>query len=153
MTIRELVASYPTKITYRRWFATLIDFFILWMLIAAIGAFIRNYSLGEALLLVFGVSVVYYIFTERLVGQTIGKAACRIVVVDENGKRPKLWPIVLRTLTRFVELNPLLFGCLPALVFVNFSKFKQRLGDRLAGTYVVFKKDLPVLPTAEMRTA
>lgn len=147
MTIRELVASYPTKITYRRWFATLIDFVFLWMVIAAIGAFMPNYSVGEALLLVFGISVVYYISTESLFGQTLGKAVCRIVVVDEDGKRPTVGAVVLRTLTRFLELNPLLFGGLPALVFVNFSRVKQRLGDKLAGTFVVFKKDLPVSGT------
>ncbi|MCP3963087.1 MAG: hypothetical protein GY719_35050 [bacterium] len=43
----------------------------------------------------------------------------------------------MRTLLRVFEVNPLLFGSLPAGLLVAFTKKHQRLGDSLAGTVVV----------------
>jgi len=47
--------------------------------------------------------------------------------------------------TRLVEVNPLLLGGLPAGIAVAMSRRRQRLGDMLAGTYVVRRKDLAAI--------
>jgi uncharacterized RDD family membrane protein YckC len=44
---------------------------------------------------------------------------------------------LIRTLTRIIEANPLLFGGLPAGIVVMSSERRQRLGDTLAGTIVI----------------
>ena len=48
----------------------------------------------------------------------------------------------MRTLLRLFEVNPLLLGGIPAAIAVLCSKNRQRLGDMLAGTYVIRTKDL-----------
>jgi uncharacterized RDD family membrane protein YckC len=74
---------------------------------------------------------------EWLTGRTIGKLLLGIVVVRFDGGRTRFWQILVRTLLRVVEVNPVLFGALPAGVLVLVSPNRQRLGDRLAGTVVV----------------
>jgi uncharacterized RDD family membrane protein YckC len=41
---------------------------------------------------------------------------------------------------RIIEVNPLLFGGIPAGIAVILSRRKQRIGDLLAGTVVVSDK-------------
>jgi uncharacterized RDD family membrane protein YckC len=45
--------------------------------------------------------------------------------------------VLVRTLLRLLEANPLLFGGLPAGVAILLSGRNQRLGDLAAGTMVV----------------
>ena len=85
----------------------------------------------------------YYIVMESVFARTIGKFVQRVVVVNDEGGKPSLAAVFLRTLTRLVEVNPILFGALPAGLIANFSKSHQRLGDLLAGTFVVATADLP----------
>nr|QQZ49185.1 hypothetical protein JKL49_18910 [Phenylobacterium glaciei] len=63
-------------------------------------------------------------------------------MVDAQGQRPAIWRVIVRTLTRLIEANPFLLGGIPAGLIANFTKRRQRLGDLLAGTYVVPVKDL-----------
>jgi len=50
------------------------------------------------------------------------------------------WQALIRTVTRVVEVNPILFGALPAILLIKFSKRGQRFGEMLSGTIVVPRK-------------
>jgi uncharacterized RDD family membrane protein YckC len=92
--------------------------------------------------------LLYYVVLETTTGRSLGKFMTGIVVVNERGERPALVPVLIRTATRLLEVNPVLFGGFPAGVIADRSAAKQRLGDMLAHTYVVFTRDLPRLTEA-----
>jgi uncharacterized RDD family membrane protein YckC len=70
-------------------------------------------------------------------------------VVDKAGKRPGLGRATVRTLLRLVEVNPFLIGGLPAGLVAANTKAHQRIGDLLAGTYVVPLKELRAAASAD----
>jgi uncharacterized RDD family membrane protein YckC len=86
--------------------------------------------------------VAYFVALEAIFGRTLGKLITGTVVVDRDGRPPGLAGAVTRTVLRLVEVNPLLMGGLPAGIAVLATERHQRLGDLLAETYVVRKKDL-----------
>jgi uncharacterized RDD family membrane protein YckC len=110
-------------------------FFFGWIKVAWLGVL-----LGVLFLLA------YFPVTEGLWGQSLGKLILGLVVVDEKGDRPGLLRAAGRTLTRLVEVNPLLLGGIPAGVTVALNDKRQRLGDMLAGTYVISKAEWNRLP-------
>ncbi len=79
----------------------------------------------------------YFFLLEGLFGRTIGKLLMGLVVIQFNGQRCTWWQAFVRTLLRPLEVNPVLLGALPAAICVVFSKNRQRIGDKLAGTVVV----------------
>jgi uncharacterized RDD family membrane protein YckC len=85
----------------------------------------------------------YYFLPEWLIGSTPGKLLFGLVVRQANGKACRAHQIGIRTLLRFVEVNPLLLGAIPAGIAVWCTKRGQRIGDILAGTVVVQGFDLP----------
>mgnify|MGYP000963484384 CR=1 FL=1 len=68
-------------------------------------------------------------------GQTVGKRAFRLRVVDAQGLRLNPGQIILRNLLRVVDVLPA--GYLLGGVAMLFSPLSQRLGDLAAGTVVV----------------
>ena len=87
--------------------------------------------------------VCYYFLSEWLLGGTPGKLFFGLVVRQISGEACTASQIGIRTLLRFLEVNPLLFGALPAGIAVWWTKRGQRIGDILAGTVVVQRYDLP----------
>lgn len=79
----------------------------------------------------------YYFASEALFSRTVGKWVMGLIVVNYDGSKPSRRAIAVRTLFRFIEVNPLLLGALPAALSVIFSKHRQRWGDRYAKTLVV----------------
>jgi uncharacterized RDD family membrane protein YckC len=75
-------------------------------------------------------------------GQTVGKRALGLRVIQESGVRIGFYHAALRNLARPVDRLPLLYlvGGLTALA----SRSHQRLGDMLAGTIVVRERRLKV---------
>jgi uncharacterized RDD family membrane protein YckC len=75
-------------------------------------------------------------------GQTVGKRALHLRVIQESGVRIGFYHAALRNLARPVDRLPLLYlvGGVTALV----SGSHQRLGDMLAGTIVVRERRLRV---------
>ncbi len=130
-----LSSSYTNSIVVRRWAGTVVDFLFLAAISFAAWMFQKLLVLWVILLLG------YYPLLEAFLGATPGKYAAGIRVVDENGGRPGLWKAILRTLARLIEVNPVLFGCIPAGIIVLTSKKKQRLGDMMAGTFVLTSAD------------
>lgn len=75
-------------------------------------------------------------------GQTVGKRALGLRVIQESGVRVGVYQSLLRNLVRPVDRLP--FGYLVGGIAALFSKSQQRLGDMLAGTVVVKERRLKV---------
>jgi uncharacterized RDD family membrane protein YckC len=78
--------------------------------------------------------LVYMTLLEGMWGASLGKFALGIRVVKTDGSPPDLVAAFLRNLLRLIDA---LFFYLVGAIFVWSSPFKQRLGDRVAGTVVV----------------
>jgi uncharacterized RDD family membrane protein YckC len=78
--------------------------------------------------------LVYYFACEMYSGQTIGKRAMGLRVVDIDGGQLTARAVFIRTVGRIVDVLPLLY-LLGVLVLAS-SKRHQRIGDRLARTTV-----------------
>jgi uncharacterized RDD family membrane protein YckC len=90
---------------------------------------------------VFGiVYVAYFLLGEGLFGRTPGKLLTGLVVVQYDGKRCTFRQALIRTAFRLLEVNPLLLGAIPAAASIVFSRHRQRFGDRVAKTIVVFSR-------------
>jgi uncharacterized RDD family membrane protein YckC len=141
----ELASMYRSKIVARRWLATIADSIALLVICGGIGAAVYPRSTAVSIALFFGVPAVYYVVCEAAFGRTLGKLVTGLIVINARGTRPSVGEAVIRTLTRFIEVNPVLFGGLPAGIIADRSRCRQRIGDMLAGTYVVFAKDLALM--------
>jgi len=82
----------------------------------------------------------YFAVLEATWSRTVGKYFQGLIVRKLDGSRCDWKAAIIRTLLRIVEVNPVLFGALPAGLIIIFSERKQRLGDELAGTVVVSDK-------------
>ena len=89
------------------------------------------------------VYLAYFFVFEALWSRTPGKYLFGLRVCQVNGSRCTLRSAMLRTLLRVIEVNPILFGALPAGIMLLVTKRKQRLGDLLAGTVVISNKIHP----------
>jgi len=76
----------------------------------------------------------YYIIMEATLGWTLGKRVFGLRVVNEDGELISWGQSIARNLMRLVDL---LFWGLVGIVSMNTSALRQRLGDRVAGTYVI----------------
>jgi len=80
----------------------------------------------------------YYFVLEALWSRTLVKRFAGLVIVKRTSGEPAGWrEAAIRTVLRVLEANPLLFGILPGAIVVARSRYRQRLGDMLAGTVVV----------------
>jgi len=138
----ELSQSYGGDIISRRIQATIIDFVFLYLLMMVCVGLTRTLSDDIKVTVCLFVVSSYYLFLEGLTGVTVGKMMAGIRVVGEEGDKPSFSQGIVRTTLRVLEVNPLLFGGVPAGIVVARSRKKQRLGDMLACTYVVYKNDL-----------
>ena len=126
----------------RRWLGCWIDF------LAMAALFVVGAALGSEISKTAGVIaavlpvIAYFPLTEGLWGRSLGKLITGTMVVNAEGDRPGFGRAMVRTLTRLVEVNPFLFGGVPAGLIAAFTPRHQRLGDLLAGTYVVAAADL-----------
>src|SRR5207245_1562519 len=142
----HVVLRYDLAGAGNRGFAAVLDF-----LIASLIAFTANMILlllGAAspggLLLFSGLVLIvtlvliwgYFILLEWLWnGQTIGKRAYKLRVINEDGSPARFTQVLIRNLLRLVDFLPAFYG-LGVLVIIISPK-SQRLGDLAAGTYVV----------------
>ena len=78
----------------------------------------------------------YFFLFEAIVGSTPGKLVFGLWVRRLGGGKCSWQQAGVRTLTRIVEVNPLLLGALPAGITILVTRNRQRLGDLFAGTTV-----------------
>ena len=83
----------------------------------------------------------FYFVPEWLFGTSVGKAIFALRVRDISGRPCTAKQIAVRTLWRFLEVNPLLLGALPAGIAILTSSRRQRIGDWFANTVVVRRDD------------
>ena len=129
--------------------ATIIDIVIFWALsfLVAIatgetsGAGFSMGTLGSCLVGIIGIA--YYVVMETMYGGTVGKLALGLKVVKEDGSALDWQTSIVRTLLRIVDG---LFFYLIGAILVWTSPTNQRLGDKVAKTFVV-KKDQVVGPS------
>lgn len=79
----------------------------------------------------------YYFVFEAWLSRTPGKYFTGLIVIRKDGGRISLRETAIRTAFRFLEVNPILLGALPAAASIVFSRHNQRFGDIAAGTIVV----------------
>src|SRR3954468_10129350 len=136
ISIPELASSYRSGLILRRCFASLLDFVVVFLLAAAAAALYIERPLAAALLVIVVIWVGYHALLEACLGVTIGKWLAGIRVTTKSGDVPGFRRAVLRNVLRVVEVNPVLLAGLPAGIVADRSEYKQRLGDKLAGTFV-----------------
>ena len=131
--------TYDWNIIAVRWAAVILDGFVFVVLGAL--AFMSNvFRRDEPLLFLGGaIVVVYFVVLEGRWGATVGKFLAKIRVVDRLGRPPGYLRALVRLLLRLVEVY--LTGGVLAGVIALLSETKQRLGDMLAGTYVLYASD------------
>ena len=138
MTTNEV--SVKGDATKARFIATFIDNIIALVLSVVVAGLIpENATILRGTLLV-SVYLSYYFVLESLWSRTIGKFLQGLIVRKLNGEAGDWKTAFIRTLLRIVEVNPVLFGAIPAGLILISSERKQRLGDMLAGSIVVSNK-------------
>ena len=145
MTPDAIARSYDTSIIVRRWLGCWVDFVTLAALFFLPDALLGNAMYQKLLPLWIALAVAYFPLTEGLTGRSLGKLATRTIVVNATGEKPGIGRAFLRTLLRLVEVNPLLFGGVPAGLVAMSSRTRQRLGDVAAKTYVLKSEHVPLL--------
>jgi uncharacterized RDD family membrane protein YckC len=84
----------------------------------------------------FIIWILYYSYFEGTSGQTLGKSAMSIRVVDQNtGQTIDMARAFIRSLLRIIDFLPVLYFI--GFIIVLATPRKQRLGDIAAGTVVV----------------
>jgi uncharacterized RDD family membrane protein YckC len=91
-------------------------------------------------ILFFLVYLAYFIVLEALWSRTLGKYFQGLIVRKLDGTRCDWTAALIRGGLRILEVNPLLFGGIPAGLVIILTSRKQRLGDILAQTVVVSDK-------------
>ena len=152
--------SLPTSVTDKssilvhRLGATASDTFILMILIVIVNRLLPAalYERWEETGAVTGAVLVlaYYVLFEGWWGATPGKYFGKIRVIDSQGRAPGLLRAAIRTALRLIEVNPLLFGGIPAYVVFRLSRYGQRAGDLFARTFVVRIGDVPRIRAGEL---
>jgi len=137
----EIARTYSlNKILGARWGALVLDIGVCLAVFVALSIVGRG---GDWVLAAWGVFIgAYFIVMEGKWGATLGKMGTKIRVVDRAGQPPGYGRAFVRMLLRLVEVNPLLFGGVPAALVVWSSSTRQRLGDMAAGTYVLLLDDV-----------
>jgi uncharacterized RDD family membrane protein YckC len=117
------------------------------LMLVIVGVVPEEFPVVKAVLF-FLVYLSYYFVLETFWSRTMGKYLQGLVVRTTDGSLIGWKAALIRSVTRIVEVNPLLLGGLPAGIAIISSERKQRIGDLLAGTLVVpsnlsWEEDLP----------
>ncbi len=122
-----------------RGFANLIDQIIIGIPFYALFRFLLGNSYNQdhkfALALSSIILIIYFIITEYLYGQTIGKKLFKLRVVMVDGSKCNAKGAIIRNIGRILDV--LLGSYLLGMVLIIFTPKKQRIGDLLAGTIVI----------------
>ena len=132
--------AYKTNkdIIYARGTAVLIDFLFLGIIILSLCTNTNTISVYPVLAYIF-----YFSAFETILGFTPGKFFMKIRVISKECNKPKVYQSLIRSLFGLFEINPITFIFLIVTYYLAInSKFKQRLGDKVAGTFVVYNNEL-----------
>lgn len=150
MTIRELSRQTGKEVLLRRWLGAWIDFAVFWLILILAELVLGSELYQRTVMLWVLVALSYFVVAELLTGKTLGKKLTGLVVIDDMGGSPTVSQVLKRTVTRVFEVNPILFGGVPAAIAVFVTEDHQRLGDLWAETFVVRVDALTQLQMAQM---
>ncbi|MFB9276593.1 RDD family protein [Cohnella cellulosilytica] len=145
VTPEQVRLVFPTAGVGMRGIAQLIDMLILFALYLALAfasIFLENSDYAIAVLLLIGAAGTgaYYVGCEYFMGgQTVGKRAVGIRVVQMEGRNAGLLAVVIRNLFRLIDMLPV--GYFLGMIVVLSSSADRRIGDMVAGTIVVVEKE------------
>jgi len=144
MTIEEIGKNYYWKdVLPQRVLGGLIDIAILFLLLGVTTVISMGLIHNRILEITLVVIIVgYFQFFEMQKGKTPGKMLTKIRIVNFNGDNPFSVQVLIRTVFRIIEVNPVFLGALPAGLIVLLTPKKQRAGDIVAKTFVLRDKDL-----------
>jgi uncharacterized RDD family membrane protein YckC len=123
-----------------RLIAAFIDQLIAFALMLLVVALVPEELPTLKAILFFLVYLAYFIVLESLWSRTLGKFFQGLVIRKLDGRPCDLTAALIRSGLRILEVNPLLFGGLPAGIVILVSARRQRIGDVIAGTLVVSDK-------------
>ncbi|MCX7779891.1 MAG: RDD family protein [Negativicutes bacterium] len=92
---------------------------------------------GSSAFLWWGIGFAYYVLFEGTTGATPGKMALGLKVIKATGAACNMRCAIIRTVCRIIDH----FFLIGAIVIL-FTKLKQRIGDKAAGTIVVKSRDM-----------
>ncbi len=141
-SVRGMAEHYGVSIIVNRWLGCWVDIVVSVSCLLIPDWLLGNELYRKTLFIWLVLALSYFVVTEWLWGRTLGKLLTGTIVVNENGHRPSFGQVIVRTLFRLVEVNPLIVGGVPAGIVAYFSKRKQRIGDMAANTYVIRTRDL-----------
>ena len=156
-TADHVVLRYTLAGVGNRGFAAVVDFLVAALITAGlevgygqIGAPGEAVLGGVIRLLLFVLGWSYFIVLEWLWnGQTVGKRAYGLRVINEDGSSAGFVAVFVRNLVRIVDFLPSFYGL--GLLAIVFTSRSQRLGDLAAGTFVV-RAPRPQLDWLSLRT-
>lgn len=120
--------------------ALFIDHLIGFALMLFVVAWVPENLPAVKAVLFFLVYLAYFVVLEAVWSRTLGKFFQGLLVRKLDGTRCDWKAALIRGALRIVEVNPLLFGGLPAGLVIISNARHQRIGDLLAGTVVVSDK-------------
>lgn len=135
---------------YKRLYATLVDFTILFLCTSLI---IYKKNIYTFLLFFVILELLYFTILEALTGYTLGKFIFRVKVINKDFQKPSILQSFIRAAFWLIESNPA-FLVIPLIMFyiIQNTKSTQRLGDKVAGTYVVKTKHVNRFNTENLYT-
>ncbi|MFO7898736.1 MAG: RDD family protein [Planctomycetota bacterium] len=120
---------------WRRAAAYLIDLLVIAAVLLALHAYAGLSVPAELLAAFFVIELLYFSVFEARAGRTFGKRVLGLIVISRNGGYPSGPEALLRNLVRAADTWPAT-AIVGSTCILN-SRGSQRLGDMLAGTYVV----------------
>ena len=103
--------------------------------------------------IIYGIVIIFYDLVAEIFfnGQSIGKYAIKIKVVNIDGARPTIGQFFIRWVFRLLDFG-ITFG-IGAVISVAVSEKKQRIGDIIAGTTLIKTKPCTTLNELFLNTA
>ena len=99
-------------------------------------AFVLALIFGPMTAILIAVWLLYFTYFESTTGQTLGKRALDIRVMDvKTGRPPSVGMAFVRSIVRIIDWLPALY--ILGFIIAALTSRKQRLGDLLADTVVV----------------
>ncbi len=150
LTPEKVVISYQHAGYGARISAHLIDLFLVLCVYAATAIIIQLFAivLGEGitsflmlLFFTFGIFAYFIVFEAIWQGQTLGKKALKIRVLQSDGTPLNWRSSFMRNILRIADVLPGFYGLGFMAMFLNQNS--QRLGDLIAGTVVVAANEIP----------
>lgn len=147
-TAEGVVFSLPLAGPFSRFLAWVVDLLVavvassvVYRLLYIVAVFDRDLMAGLAVFSTFLISISYGILLEWFWhGQTLGKRALGLRVVDADGRRLQPAQIVIRNLMRALDSLPGLYLVGGAAVLL--TRHYQRLGDLVSNTVVVRRQQI-----------